>query len=271
MKSLVLIGAATLVLGAGALAAAQEKRPAEDWCRESGDWNGAARACDVREYTLASSSVSVDAGKNGGVRVVGGSRTDTLVRARVVAFAETQADADALVKQVQVSTEGGRVTTTGPERSSERGSGRNRGWHVSFEVWTPSKADVSARTTNGGISITDVSGKVGFEAVNGGVTLSRVAGDVRGSTVNGGVNVELAGNRWDGAGLEARTTNGGVRVKVPDGYSCQLTVATVNGGVRSDFPLTVQGRLGKGLDVPLGGGGAPVRISTTNGGVHLMR
>jgi hypothetical protein len=267
MKSLVLIGVATLALGASALAA-QDKRSAEDWCRESGDWNGAARACDVREYTVAATAVSVDAGKNGGVRVMGGARTDTLVRARVVATADTQADADALLKQVQVSTEGGKVTASGPERAP--GPGR-RGWHVSFEVWTPSKADVSARTTNGGISIADVSGTVGFEAVNGGVTLSRVAGNVRGTTVNGGVNVELAGARWEGTGLDARTTNGGVRVKVPDGYSCQLTVATVNGGVRADFPLTVQGRLDKRIEVPLGSGGAPVRISTTNGGVHLTR
>lgn len=270
MKSLVLIGAATLVLGAGALSA-QERRTADDWCRDSGDWNAAALACDVREYTLSAASVSIDAGKNGGVRVVGGSRSDTLVRARVVAYGDTQADADALVKQVQVSTEGGRVTTSGPERQSERGRGSRRGWHVSFEVWTPSKANVSARTTNGGISIADVTGTVGFDAVNGGVTLSRVAGDVRGQTVNGGVNVVLSGDRWEGSGLEARTTNGGVRVTVPDGYSCQLSVATVNGGVRTDFPLTVQGRIDKRLELPLGSGGAPVRISTTNGGVHLTR
>lgn len=268
MKSLALIGAATLMLGVSALAA-QEKRTADDWCRESGDWNGAARACDVREYTIASSTVSVDAGKNGGVRVAGESRTDTLVRARVVATGDTQSEADALLKEVRISTEGGKVTATGPEQG-ERTRGK-RGWHVSFEVWTPTKANVSARTTNGGISIADVTGTVGFEAVNGGVTLSRVSGDVRGSTVNGGVNVVLAGQRWEGTGLDARTTNGGVRVKVPDGYSCQLSVATVNGGVRTDFPVTMQGRLDRRIDVPLGSGGAPVKISTTNGGVHLTR
>ena len=59
MKTLALIGAATLMLGASALSA-QEKRTADDWCRESGDWNGAARACDVREYTIPSSTISVD-------------------------------------------------------------------------------------------------------------------------------------------------------------------------------------------------------------------
>lgn len=265
MKSLIVVGATALMLGAGVIDA-QERRSAEDWCRETGEWREGARACDVREYTLGSSSVSVDAGKNGGVRVIGAARADTLVRARVVATADTQAEADALAREVKVSTEGGKVTATGPERTTGR-----RGWHVSFEVWVPTRADVAARTTNGGISIANVSGTVGFDAVNGGVTLSRVSGDVRGKTVNGRVTVELEGDRWEGAGLDARTTNGGVRLKVPDGYSCQLAVNTVNGGVHTDFPLTVQGRLGKQIDLPLGKGGAPVRISTTNGGIHLTR
>jgi hypothetical protein len=266
MKSLMVIGAATLMLGAGT-AQAQEMRSAADWCRESGEWReSGGRACDVREYTVAGNSVDVNAGKNGGVRVIGGSRAYTLVRARVVATGESQADADALVKQVQVSTQGGKVTAAGPERTGDR-----RGWHVSFEVWVPNRADVSARTSNGGISIADVAGTVGFEAVNGGVSLKRVSGDVRGKTVNGGVNVELEGDHWDGAGLDAQTTNGGVSIKVPDGYSCQLAVATVNGGVRSDFPLSLQGRLDRNINVTLGAGGAPIRVATTNGGVHLKR
>jgi hypothetical protein len=265
MRSLVAVGVAALMLGAGAVQA-QDMRSAEDWCRESGTSREGARACDVREYTIASAAVHVDAGKNGGVRVMGGSRTDTLVRARVVATAENQSAADALARAVTVSTEGGRVSAAGPERSGDR-----RGWHVSFEVWVPTRADVTARTSNGGISIANVAGTVGFDAVNGGVTLSGVSGDVRGTTVNGGVTVELAGDHWEGAGLDARTTNGGVRLKVPDGYSCQLAVATVNGGVHADFPLTVQGRLDKTLNVPLGKGGAPVRIATTNGGVRLTR
>jgi hypothetical protein len=266
MKQLMAMGAMVLALGAAPVAA-QERRSAEEWCRESGGNDERARACDVREYTVPAGAIRIDAGPNGGVRVVGGPRPDTLVRARVVTTAETQADADALSKQVQVTAAGGTVKATGPEGNG----GRNRGWHVSYEVWVPEKTDVSASTRNGGISLHNVSGTLAVDAVNGGVSLSRVSGDVKGTTVNGGVSVELAGARWEGAGLEARTTNGGVKVKVPDGYACQLAVSTVNGGVRTDFPLTVQGRVDRRLDVALNGGGAPVRITTTNGGVHLTR
>lgn len=188
------------------------------------------------------------------------------MRARVIATADTEQAAQALAQEVQVSTDGGQVRATGPERGDRRS-----GWHVSFEVWVPGKADVTVRTRNGGISIADVSGTLLVEAVNGGVSLSRLSGDVRGTTVNGGISVELGRDRWQGAGLDARTTNGGLRLKVPDGYSCQLGLSTVNGRMRADFPMTVQGRLGHRLDLPLGRGGAPVRLTTTNGGVHVTR
>jgi hypothetical protein len=264
MKQVMVVAVAVAAFGV-LPAQAQERRSAEEWCRESGSSDDRARACDVREYTLPAGAVRIDAGPNGGVKVIGGSRTDTLVRARVVSTAESQADADALSKQVQVATTGGSVKASGPDTNGQR----RRGWHVSYEVWVPQKTDVSASTRNGGISLQNVSGTLGFEAVNGGVSLSRVSGDVKGSTVNGGVSVELTGARWEGAGLDARTTNGGVKVKMPDGYACQLAVSTVNGGVRTDFPLTVQGRVDRRLDVALNGGGPPVRITTTNGGVHL--
>ncbi len=259
-----LITTVLVTLGVG-VAHGQDRRSAEEWCRDSG-WSGdGERACDVREYTVAAPHLDLDATPNGGVRVVGGPRTDTLVRARVVATAATQAEADALLRDVKVATDGGTVRATGPDRSGRRS------WHVSYEAWVPGRSDVTAHTQNGGISVSDVSGTVRVDARNGGVTLSRVAGDVRGRTTNGGLTVELAGPRWEGAGLDASTTNGGVTVKVPEGYSCQLAVGTVNGGLRADFPLTVQGRLDRRIEMPLGQGGAPVRVSTVNGGVRLTR
>ena len=101
--------------------------------------------------------------------------------------------------------------------------------------------------------------------------LDRLAGNVRGRTLNGGLKVQLEGERWDGAGLEARTTNGGVKMTVPDRYSAQLETETVNGRVRVDFPVTVQGQVGKRLSVKLGAGGSTIRASTTNGGVSIRR
>jgi DUF4097 and DUF4098 domain-containing protein YvlB len=65
------------------------------------------------------------------------------------------------------------------------------------------------------VDVTDVKGDIRFSATNGGVHLTRVAGDVGGHTTNGGLTVELGEDHWDGAGLDAETTNGGIRISRP--------------------------------------------------------
>ena len=79
-------------------------------------------------------------------------------------------------------------------------------------------------------------GDIAFEARNGGVNLKRLGGDVRGKTANGGLKVELGGNTWRGNQLDVQTTNGGIQVTVPEGYSARFRDSTVNGGVTSDIP-----------------------------------
>jgi hypothetical protein len=39
----------------------------------------------------------------------------------------------------------------------------------------------------------------------------------------------------------------------------------------TDFPITVQGRIGRHMTLPLNGGGTPIRVETTNGSVTLAR
>ena len=107
--------------------------------------------------------------------------------------------------------------------------------------------------------------------MNGGISIAGVAGNVHGRTTNGGVTATLRGDAWDGAGLDLRTTNGGVRIRVPDDYSARLETRTVNGGIDIDFPVTVTGRIGKEISTTLGKGGALVRAETTNGHVRVSR
>jgi DUF4097 and DUF4098 domain-containing protein YvlB len=112
---------------------------------------------------------------------------------------------------------------------------------------------------------------VQFEATNGGVSLKQLAGSVEGHTTNGGLHLELASDHWDGDRCDVSTTNGGVTIRVPSGYSAHLETGTVNGGVSVDFPVTVQGEINRHLAVDLGSGGKLVRATTTNGGVRVER
>jgi len=222
--------------------------------------------CEVREQTLTTAGrLDVDGRHNGSISVKGWKQSGILVRAKVQTRAHTEAEARSLGSQVRIDFAPGRVRAEGP---STRG---REHWDVSYEIFVPHGSDLSLRAHNGGIAISDVRGQIDFDTVNGGVSLTRLAGNVRGRTVNGGLSINLEGNRWDGAGLDAETTNGGVSMVLPDGYSARLETGTVNGGMQVDFPVTIQGRISKRLEVQIGSGGPPIRAVTTNGGVSIRQ
>lgn len=240
-----------------------------DPCRTENRWGSDddEQHCEVRDSTLPAGALNVDAGQNGGIVVEGWDRNEIRVRAIVRANARESARARELVGQVQVQAGGGRVYATGPD------SLRRENWSVSYRINVPRKNDLDLRANNGGITIVAVQGNMHFDTTNGGVKLQDVGGRVNGETRNGGLNVTLSGDRWDGEGLDVETSNGGVTLAIPDNYNAELETRTVNGGLRIDFPITVQGELTgrKGLSTTLGSGGPLVRVRTTNGGVKIGR
>ncbi len=225
---------------------------------------------ELREMTLpASGSLAVDGGKNGGIRVKGSERADIVVRACVQTWGTSDEAARAVASGIKISTGG----TVKAEASSDEN------WSVSYEVLVPRSTDLNLKANNGGIGISSVEGRIEFETLNGGVSLKDVAGDVKGRTTNGGVNVALAGNGWKGSGLEVITTNGGVHLSMPETYAANIETGTTNGGFRSNIPALnvtqedVKGpdrhQRGTRLNTALNGGGAPIRVITTNGGVNI--
>jgi DUF4097 and DUF4098 domain-containing protein YvlB len=238
-------------------------------CRDQNNYgdNSRARHCEVKEQTLAATggTLSVDGMQNGGISVKGWERNEILVRYRIQTQASTQAEADSLASQIRVTTNGGQIRAEGPEQ------GENSHWDVGYEIFVPRQSDLSLRTHNGGISISDVRGRINFEAQNGGVSLKRVGGDVKGETTNGGLSIDLAGNSWEGEGLNVRTTNGGLSVSVPDNYSAHLEAGTVNGSFAVSPALGEVARGAKQLSLNLGSGGSNLRIHTTNGGVSIRQ
>lgn len=249
---------------------AQKSAKGSMQCRDNDGDGRLISHCEIKEQTLpASGAISVDGKTNGGISIKGWDRSEILVRAKIETRAPTQAEADSLAQQVTIETAALNIHAEGPE------SRDNYQWYVSFEIFVPSRSDLNLKAHNGGISISDVSGRIGFQTTNGGVSLSRVGGAVTGNTTNGGVHVELTGARWEGETLDVRTTNGGVNLVMPSNYSAHLETGTTNGNVQSDFPLNVplteKGRMPKEISVDIGSGGPTIRAVTTNGGVHLSR
>jgi hypothetical protein len=256
-----------LLLSAGSFAHAQmvDNTQPQMTCRDHSNGENASH-CEIKETTIAASSrLTVDGNKNGGVSVRGWSQNQILVRAQIQTNAPTDAEAAGMVSQIVVSTTGGQIQASGPD------FGSNHGWAVSYEIFVPHQTDLSVTAHNGGVSITDIRGNVQFDTVNGGVSLKRLAGTVHGETKNGGVNIELMGDRWDGGELNAKTTNGGVSLKVPANYNARFEASTVNGGISMDFPVVVNGKIGRDLATNIGAGGSLIHVTTTNGGVSVKR
>jgi DUF4097 and DUF4098 domain-containing protein YvlB len=230
------------------------------------DWGRRAGYCDVREQTLnGANPLDVDTGGNGGISIRGWDRPEVFMRARIMAHADTEAEARRIATSVRIDTAGGTIRADGP-----RGD-RDSNWSVNIELQVPRNAILTLNTKNGGISIRDFRGQAKLETTNGGVSLSDVNGDIRGTTRNGGLSVNLTGDHWDGQGLDVETHNGGIKMTVPDNYSAALETSTINGRINVDFPVTVRGRIGRELNTTLGSGGAKIRVVTTNGGVTISR
>jgi hypothetical protein len=253
------------VKAAKAAKAAKADHKERAFCSNN-NWSGPGKVSfsELREVSLAAAgSLAVDGGRNGGIKVRGENRPNVLVRACVQAWGPTEDAAKASVSTIRVST-GGTVKAEGA---------MDEHWSVSYEVLVPHATNLRLNAHNGGIGISSVEGDIEFETVNGGVSLYNVAGGVKGRTTNGGVSVSLSGNSWRGSGLDVSTTNGGVNLMLPEGYAANIETSTVNGGFSSDIAsLNVERSdrtRGAKINTPLNGGGAPLRIVTTNGGVRI--
>jgi DUF4097 and DUF4098 domain-containing protein YvlB len=231
------------------------------------DDDARARHCEVRATTVAAAGgvIAVDAGRNGGIAIRGADVNTITVIAKITTSARTQAEADEIARQVKINITPTQVGADGPDQTN------HRNWYVSFDVIVPRAAAVAARTQNGGVSLERLTGRSEAHAVNGPVSVREMAGDVTGRTQNGPVIAVLTGAKWQGTGLDLQTQNGPVNLSIPDGYNAHLETGTVNGPMRIDFPVTVQGQINRHLSFDLGKGGPPIRVVTTNGPVVVRR
>ncbi len=239
-----------------------------DWCLERNrtNYNGSKeKHCEVREIRLDSRrSLSVDGKKNGGISIKSWDRDEILITAKVSVYSRNEDEAKEIVNNVSIKTNS-TIEADVPKL------GRKEAVSVDYRIYVPKQIDLDLVAFNGGISIKNVGGDIGFETLNGGLRLSNLSGKVTGETTNGGIKIELSGSEWIGEKFDVETTNGGIVFYIPEDYNAQLETGTVNGSMDFDFPVTISGRFGRELSVSLGNGGSLVRAMTTNGGIKIKR
>jgi hypothetical protein len=229
------------------------------------EWDGTVAAGDVVEVKGISGSIRALPSTGDAVRVVAtkrGSDDDP----STVAIEVVEHDGGVTVCAVYPDVPGEPANECLPGSGGFLSS-RGNDVVVTFDVEVPTSAALVAVTVAGGITASGMGEDVSATTVDGHIDVS-TDGQARGTTVNGNVDVSMGRADWN-RDLSFVTVNGHVTVRVPAETNAEVTAATVNGSVSSDFGLTLSadGRLMTGT---LGIGGRMLTLTTVNGNVALL-
>ncbi|HKP86531.1 MAG TPA: DUF4097 family beta strand repeat-containing protein [Blastocatellia bacterium] len=252
--------------------------------------------------------LNVEGSRNGGVSIKGWSQPDILVKACKLAGAETKEEAQALLDQLTISTDNGKVRSETPAKNM---NGRHS-WVVQFRIYVPRDLAVEAAVhngglalselvgkvngrsqnggisfskgggtdvtaelyaVNGGISLSEVEGKVNARTSNGGISLSGGRGEIKLNSQNGGITIRLPEGQWSGETLEAHSDNGGLTLEVPQGFASGIEAeVSSHAPLECRLPECNQGqRDGDESRKRVQIGGSPVvHVSTRNGNLRIV-
>src|SRR5882672_788492 len=99
--------------------------------------------------------------------------------------------------------------------------------------------DLRAKSVSGNVTVKGVTGAVNASSTSGNVHVGEINGTVSGKSTSGDVEVEIA--QLNGAGdMDFASTSGNVRVKLPANLDADVRMSTTSGGLKTDFPLTIE-------------------------------
>ncbi len=225
------------------------------------------RATDqwTKTYQVAPTGEIEIATTNGGIDVTGGAGDRVEVIAERTARGMTDEDAKKLLGQVQV------VEDSAPAKlrlEMKTPAGESGHLEVKYHVKAPSGVSVRLRTSNGEISVIQLTGGVNADVTNGSIRGRELGGAVEASTTNGTVRLDMTAVAP--GGIRAETVNGAVDVTIPAGAKADVDANCVNGriaidGMKLDGPERTRRHVGGRLN----GGGPRIVLDATNGGIRI--
>ena len=221
---------------------------------------------EIKEQTVSQppKQITIDGQKNGGVRIRGWERDEIFIRVCVQAAGEDAEEARALTAAVRIEMIDGRIRAVTPNEN-------DHSFGVNYDIRVPVKTDLTIKTHNGGINLSNINGSIIFDLNNGGAIFDKIKGEVRGQTVNGNLTFNLSGDKWEGGGVDTRTNNGSIFIIVPENYSARLETATRRGNFYVNLPVEKTRNSKYELNLDLGTGGATIRAFTNNGQINIKR
>jgi hypothetical protein len=242
---------------------------------------------EIRESKTIHQQASVSQGKtvivknrNGNVKVVGWNKDSIDVVADVEVRSRRHSDLERTLKAIRIKIEpmGDRLEVKADSPEAEGGSGfwdwifgRHIQVSINFHIRIPEKSDLNLETTNGNVNVNGMQGRLRMESTNGNVEAEGTSGTMEAETTNGNATVRC-GILGTFDRISCRTTNGDVSAVLSDKSQAEVEMATVNGKVDCDFPVTVQGGISKNrIRGRIGQGGGTIHLRTVNGNVRLEK
>ena len=190
----------------------------------------------------AAGTLQVDT-QGGEIRVSPSSESVVKVTARQKIRASSEAEADDLLKKLELTIEQSGSDVRASAKYERKGAGFHFGFwppvQVDFIVSVPAGFAADLRTSGGGITVGDLAGKVNARSSGGGIKLGRL-----------------------GAGVDARTSGG----------SITLDASTSGGGVDAEgLTITMEkgGRDRSRLAGRVNGGGPVLKLRSSGGGISV--
>ena len=241
--------------------------------------SGKATETWSRTYKLADKGRFELINVNGKITAEATDGNGLIVEGHKTAKARSDEAAKELLAKLEIREEAGESTVR-VESRPPRLSGFS-GHEIEWTIKVPKGVILDLRTTNGGVRLNNLTNEVHAKSTNGGVRGVNIDPTlVEASTVNGGIEFELTTPLETSDSIDMEAVNGGVTLQLLPESKASIEAHCVNGGVKVEEGLQIKRddeEQGPGheferrrrLNGTMNGGGAHVRMSTTNGGVRL--
>ena len=214
---------------------------------------------------------------NGKITAESTDGAEVIVEGRRTAKGRSDEQAKELLAKLEIREEIGESTVRVESRPPRLNGGFN-GHEIEWTIKVPKGVIIDLRTVNGGVRLNNLSNEIHAKTTNGGVRGDNITpSTIEASAVNGGIEFNLGSplDATDAVNLE--TVNGGVTLEMPSESKATIAARCVNGGVNVDNLEIAREEQSTDFDKrrrlngTMNGGGATVKMNTTNGGIHLSR
>ncbi|MCJ7812033.1 DUF4097 domain-containing protein [bacterium] len=218
---------------------------------------------------------------NGNISIESWDRDSVEVFAEIEVKAENRRDAEEFIEEVhiEIGYQADRLSV-GPNYPKSEGGNSILDWifgrtkpqvNIQFWIKIPSIMNLNLESVNGQIAVESVKGSSVLRTTNGTIKANRMEGSVDGETVNGSLRINISEMSGEDE-VVLHTTNGNIDLILPEDIEADVEASTVNGGISTDFPLEVQGKLNnKQLRGRIHGGGSLIELNTVNGSIRINK